>query len=157
MIFVTVGAQMPFDRLIRVVDEWAETRGRTDVFAQMGPTDFKPSHLKTERFLDPEAFRAQIERATAIVGHAGMGTIISALQNETPLLVMPRLKRYKEHVNDHQLATARKLEELGHILVAYEPDEVMPKLGKLDSFCPKQRVARPRGVAERIAQFFAEL
>ena len=58
MILVTVGAQMPFDRMTRAVDAWAGERGRTDVFAQIGPTDFIPQNIEWTAFLEPEQFRA---------------------------------------------------------------------------------------------------
>ena len=54
MIFVTVGAQMAFDRLIRGVDQWARERGRDDVFAQIGPAEYEPSSVRFVRNLSPD-------------------------------------------------------------------------------------------------------
>ena len=79
MIFVTVGAQMPFDRLIRTVDEWATSRARFDIFAQIGPSDFRPKSIGFERFIDPKEFRTAMRRQMALVAHASMGTILTAL------------------------------------------------------------------------------
>ena len=70
---------------------------------------------------------------------------------------MPRKKHFKEHVNDHQVATARKFEELGHVLVAYETEELPGKIEQLRSFVPRKREAQPQAVAERIARFLNEL
>ena len=91
MIFVTVGHQMPFDRLIRAMDEWAGARARRDVFAQIGRSDFQPKHIRTAPFLAPEDFERSMDEAAAVVAHAGTGTIIAALQRGKPLLVLPRL------------------------------------------------------------------
>src|SRR5690349_506002 len=90
MIFVTVGAQMPFDRLVRCVDHWAAGRGRRDVFAQIGPTAWRPENIEFVQFMEPPEFRARVTEAKAVVAHAGMGSIITALELGKPILVMPR-------------------------------------------------------------------
>ena len=91
MIFATVGSQESFDRLIRAVDEWAILRGRDDVFAQIGGSTLQPKHIKFTKFLEPNEFNRVIREASVIVAHAGMGSIISALELGKPLVVMPRL------------------------------------------------------------------
>ena len=80
MIFVTVGSNQPFDRLIQAVDAWAKAHPSVDVFAQIGSGDFQPSHLRYTRSMSPADFRAGLEAAEIIVAHVGMGTIISALE-----------------------------------------------------------------------------
>jgi len=80
-----------------------------------------------------------------------------ALSHNKPLLVMPRLKRYGEHVNDHQLGTARKFEELGHVLAAYTEDELPDKIQQLPNFVPVPRENQAHLVAERIARFLKEM
>ncbi len=86
-----------------------------------------------------------------------MGTIAMAMKNHKPLLAMPRMKRYKEHVNDHQVATAKKFEELGHLLAAYSIDELPEKMEQLRSFPPKRRETQAELVAQRIVKFLNEL
>src|SRR5688500_9921748 len=98
VIFVTVGAQMPFDRLVRAVDAWAE--GRTDVVAQIGESAYVPKTLRWTRFLEPEAFRRHYAEAKVVVAHAGTGSIITALQIGKPIIVMPRRAALRETRND---------------------------------------------------------
>ena len=131
MIFVTVGAQMPFDRLIQAVDAWAGRTQRSDVVAQIGPTELRPAHVQVERFLSPEQYSQYCEQADLIVAHAGMGTIITALQLGKPLLVMPRLGRLNETRNDHQVATAERFESLGVVEAAYDVATLEAKLDDL--------------------------
>jgi UDP-N-acetylglucosamine transferase subunit ALG13 len=76
-----------------------------------------------------------------------------AFDNAKPLLVMPRLRRYGEVVNDHQLDIARKFEQLGYLLAAYEVMELPDKIEKLKSFVPKKRQTQTKAVAERISTF----
>jgi len=78
MIFVTVGAQMPFDRLIRAVDLWAAHSGRDDVFAQIGEGGWLPEHIDWATKLAPIEFRERMKEADIIVAHAGTGSILSA-------------------------------------------------------------------------------
>ncbi len=123
---------MPFDRLIEVVDRWAGERGRSDVFAQIGPTDHRPAHIECSDFLEPDAFRARLEACSVVVAHAGMGTILSALQYGKPVLVMPRLARLRETRNDHQTATARRFAESGRVTAVYDVDALWEALDALD-------------------------
>lgn len=158
MIFVTVGSQMPFDRLIRWMDEWVGEQGRTDVEAQIGPSDYQARHLRTTQFLTPSEFRERIAAADAVVGHAGMGTIIESLQLGKPLLVLPRVGALGETRNDHQVATARRFSESGRLLAAYSREELISGLGDLGTHRPTGSLdanASPE-LIERIRRFVFE-
>lgn len=158
MIFLTVGTQFPFDRLIKSVDEVvSQNGGEEEIFAQIGDSSYRPHNIESVPSLEKEAFDQCIKQASAIVSHAGMGTIIMALDNRKPLLIMPRLKKYGEVVNDHQVAIAQKFEQLGHLLVAYSEDELPDKLHQLKSFVPKPRQNKAKVVADRIARFLDEV
>jgi UDP-N-acetylglucosamine transferase subunit ALG13 len=128
MIFATVGSQEPFDRLIRAVDEWAETRGRTDVLAQIGGSTFRPRHVQFTKFMDPAEFGKVMREASVIVAHAGMGSIISSLELGKPIVVMPRRGDLHETRNDHQVATAERFGAQGRIIVANDELELPQKL-----------------------------
>lgn len=140
MIFVTVGAQMAFDRLIRGVDEWAAARGRRDVFAQIGPTEFRPRHIEWTQFIDPAEFRRRVSEATVLVAHAGMGSIITALEAGVPILVMPRRGHLSETRNDHQVATAERFLALGRVAVAMDERELPDRLDQLGSLTAAGRI-----------------
>ncbi len=155
MIFVTVGHQMPFDRLIRAVDEWARQNGRNDLFAQVGDTAYRPSHMPAVRFLSPTEFQQRMREAKAVVAHAGTGTIIAALQLGKPLLVLPRLSRLGETRNDHQVATARHFADSGRILAAYREEDLPAMLDRLETFKPSGTIdgyASPE-LIERLRSF----
>lgn len=157
MIFVTVGANTPFDRLVRCVDEWAAERGRDDVFAQVGAADYRPAHLRWKERLTPEEFRDTLARARVIVAHAGMGTILTALQLGIPVLVMPRRAALREQRNDHQLATARRLAERGLVHVAMDEAELRARLDELVALPAAERIpdVAPPPLVERLRAFIA--
>ncbi|WP_322513886.1 glycosyltransferase [Rhodopseudomonas palustris] len=141
MIFVTVGTQGKFDRLIRTIDGWAGAHGRTDVFAQTGPSNYRSEHILTEQFIDPSEFRRRVEAASLVVSHAGMGSIITALELGTRVIVMPRLARLSEHRNDHQLATAKRFAEQGSIMVAFTEQELVDKLDQFQVLSETERLS----------------
>ena len=141
MIFVTVGAQMPFDRLVDTVDQWAERRGRGDVFAQIGPTDWRPRCIAWTQFLPPAEFRQRVASASAIVAHAGMGSILTSLELGKPILVMPRRGALRETRNDHQVATARQLADQGKVTAAFDEHELAWKLDELEAILAAERIA----------------
>ena len=132
MIFVTVGTQMPFDRLVKEVDAWAGARQK-EVFAQIGPSNLELLHIKTIPNLDPQEFDAKMQEATAVVSHAGVGTILTAFRLSKPIIVMPRLAMFKEHRNDHQLATVRQLKGRPGILIAMDEAELRAQLDALET------------------------
>ncbi len=158
MIFLTVGTVLPFDRLVRAVDQAIEAHLITmPVFAQIGQTDFRPAHMDWAATLEKAAFDRHIAEATYIIGHAGMGSIMIALEHRKRLLVMPRRKCYGEHVNDHQLVNARRFAALGYVLVAYDGAELPVRLRDLESFVPASRPSQADQVAHRVAQVLEQM
>jgi UDP-N-acetylglucosamine transferase subunit ALG13 len=86
--------------------------------------------MQSHEFLEPPQFREYFSSAELVIAHAGMGTILSALRYEKPLLVMPRRASLGEQRNEHQLATARRLKEMGKIVVAFDEDELRMRLAE---------------------------
>ncbi|AJY46970.1 glycosyltransferase [Martelella endophytica] len=132
MIFVAVGTQFPFDRMIEIIDQWAFERGVSDVVAQVGPSNFKSRAIKTYAYIDPLEFASFQRQAALLIGHAGMGTIIGALEMAKPLVIMPRLARFGEHRNDHQLATTQRFSNKPGIYVAKDKAEMFDLLDRRD-------------------------
>ena len=133
MLFLTVGYQMSFDRLTVAVDTWASHNTGIDIFAQVGPSEFKPSNLEWTQFLEPPEFSNKLQHCSGIIAHAGMGSILTALQFGKPILIMPRKGSLRETRNDHQIATARRFASYEQIIVAMNEDELPACLDKLQS------------------------
>ena len=141
MIFVTVGTELPFNRLVLQVNEWAQKAGRTDVFAQIGEGAIRPSHVKWRYFLEPQEFQRCFAEAHVIIAHAGMGTILTALNAGKPILVLPRRLHLGEHRSDHQLATAQHLRDMGQIHVAFNDEELRAALDAIDELSGCEKIA----------------
>jgi UDP-N-acetylglucosamine transferase subunit ALG13 len=140
VIFVTVGAQMPFDRLVRTVDQWAKDNNRNDVFAQIGQSEYRPLNMQWTNLLDPEEFKRKYEAAKVIIAHAGTGSIITALQLGKPILVMPRRANLRETRNDHQIATSEQFRRFDSVEVALDEIELITKLEDIDNLRGSQRI-----------------
>jgi len=119
---------MPFDRLIGAVDAWAASQQGKSLFAQIGETAYRPSHIEFAELLEPPEFKQRVLWADVLVAHAGMGSILTALQYGKPILVMPRLGRLKETRNDHQVATAERFRQMNKVVVAMDEAEIPAQL-----------------------------
>lgn len=133
MILVTVGSQMPFDRLVRAVDDWCGRTSRSDVLAQIGPGAWKPRHARFVEFMTPDEFRENVRSASLIIGHAGMGTLLTCLQFARPLIVMPRRAMYGETRNDHQVATVDRFASVKGLTAARDEGELAACLDRWQS------------------------
>jgi UDP-N-acetylglucosamine transferase subunit ALG13 len=83
--------------------------------------------------LEPKEFYETLVSASLVISHAGMGSIISAIELGKPIIVVPRQAALGEHRNDHQLATARSLRKSSRVTVALDETELVEKLRQLDS------------------------
>lgn len=132
MIFVTVGSQLPFDRLIKTIDQWAETDHKNQtIFAQIGDSEYKPQNIDFLSSITPDKYNAYFEKSDIIIAHAGMGTIISALEHGKPLIVLPRLASNGEHRNDHQLATSKHFSKFENIYVVDNETKLLSTMSNL--------------------------
>ena len=156
MIFLTVGTQFPFDRLVRAIDI-AVGRGciTEPVYAQIGESSYRPDNFVSVKSLKKALFDKYILHASCVISHAGMGTISMVLSNNKPLLVMPRRRKYGEVVNDHQVAISKKFEESGHLLAAYREEDLPKKIVELKSFVPRQRSSNSDVIINRISGFLS--
>lgn len=122
MIFITLGTQkFQFNRLLKKIDELiSEKKIKEKVFAQIGNSDYKPINFKYKEFLNKEEFEECVKKADLIITHAGVGTIITALNFDKRVIVVPRLAKYKEHVDDHQVEIAESFSKKGFVLSSGE-------------------------------------
>ena len=119
MILVTIGSMLPFDRMIRAVDIWARENRHEDLFAQIGDGQYQPRYMRWERMLGPREFSQKLDAASLLVAHAGMGTVISAMEAGKPIVVMPRRVAYHEVTTEHQVHTAEWLRDKPGVFVAF--------------------------------------
>jgi len=142
MILVTIGTQVPFDRFIKAVDELAETIDEPFV-VQALKGNYLPKNFKTVDFIAPDEFNRIMLETRLVVAHAGIGSILSAIDYEKPIIIFPRLASLGEHRNDHQMATAIAMNEKGYAYVAYDKKQLSDLLLSKDLVPLKRKTDQP--------------
>lgn len=133
MIFVTVGThEQPFDRLVRAMDELAADGTLDDeVFVQTGYCTYEPGYCGWARFVPASEMRSYMEAADAVVTHGGPSSFVEAMAVGKVPVVVPRLARFGEHVNDHQKAFVRLVaERQGGIVPVYDTDDLFSAIAE---------------------------
>ncbi len=134
----------PFDRLIKAIDVLAGEKAIAEpIFAQIGSGTYLPKHFPFVDFMSRSDFKDTIQNSKYIVSHAGTGTISAAIKNSKPILIVPRQRKHNEHVDDHQLETARFYTSLGSAIMATNEVDIAKQLTILYDFKPRPRVTNP--------------
>jgi len=127
MIFMILGTQkFQMNRLTKLVDNLtAEGKLDMPVIAQIGQSDYEPANFKFHRFLDKVDFDGLIAEADLIITQGGVGAVMTALKCRKPVIVVPRLAKYGEHVDDHQREIARAFAKKGFVLCCDDGDDLL--------------------------------
>ena len=122
MIFVTVGThEQQFNRLIEEIDKLKEEEIITsDVFIQVGFSDYQPQFCEWKQFLSYDEMNSLMKKSDTIITHGGPATFMNVIANGKKPVVVPRRKKFGEHVNDHQLDFCKRIVQEGYDLVVIE-------------------------------------
>ena len=157
MIFVTIGTHnQQFNRLLIEVDRLVEMGKIKNVIAQIGHSDYVPKHYKWFKFLDFDKMLELQKESDLIISHGGVGSITTALFLNKKIIVVPRLKKYNEHVDEHQFFTTKKLEEQGRIIAVYEVKDLGKALGRAKNFKPRKSSSKSR-ILEIVSNYLSSL
>lgn len=159
MIFVAVGTQFSFDRLIQYMDEWVISDNNTsnqDVIAQISDGKYEPRNLETHAFMNGDQYNNNIRNASVFVSHAGMGNIISARELGTPIIVINRQFKRGEHRNDHQADGLKWMAKLDGVYTASTKEELFTRLNQINNLTPadNKQVGSPE-LSNFIADFIS--
>ena len=135
MIFVTVGTQkFPFDRLLKKIDLLIEQKVITEtVVAQTGYSLYKPKYYTGKEYMEENEIGEYLRKARLVIIHGGTGGIIEAVTLGKKVIAVPRQKRYKEHVDDHQIEIIRQFSEKEIILGVQSVDEIESALKEIET------------------------
>lgn len=144
MIFVTVGTHnQGFERLIKTIDELVGQRKLNEqVIIQTGNTDYVPKNCKWFKFTILQNFIKICKKSNIIITHSGVGSIIIPLQLKKPIIVVPRLKKFNEHIDDHQLQIAKELDKQKKVIAVYDVNELLNAIKKARNFIPSKTVKK---------------
>lgn len=157
MIFVTVGTQrFPFDRLLKMIDIAMAANGFSDdLFAQIGSGKYVPYNYRYTKFCSNDLFTKLIEDCDLIITHSGVGTIMKGLERNKPIIVVPRLAEYGEHVDNHQVQLAKAFAEKNYVFMYNEGDNILDlvKKAKMHKF---ERYISQRDRVTRVLEDFID-
>ena len=116
-VFLTIGTKdYPFDRIIRAMD-------KKGVFMQIG-NSIKPKNAQYKRFMKKQEVYDKMDWADVIVCHAGTGTVMEAIDLGKKMVVVPRQKKFKEHIDDHQIDFSKYLSKKFGVCVVMDESKI---------------------------------
>lgn len=163
MIFLTVGSELVFNRMVKAVDAWAASNGPVQIIAQTGIStdgDYQPKYMSSKSLISPANYTQYCRDADFLIAHAGMGSIITALTMGKPIVIMPRREKFRETRNDHQVATAKRFADREGIFVALNEGEVAKAIQEAQNFVAQGKMQvtgafAPLEFTERLAHYIS--
>ena len=155
MIFVILGTQkFQLNRLLKTLDQYVEQgKIKEEIVAQIGYSDYLPKRYKYVEFLNKEEFDEMIQKADIVIAHSGVGSIISALNYEKPVIVYPRLAKYREHIDNHQTEIAYAFSKKNYVLYCHEEDDLLELLNKCKTFRFEEYVSQREKIVDIISNY----
>ena len=155
MILVLLGTQNnSFKRLLEEVQKNIDNGNiKEKVIVQKGFTKFESKDMEMYKELPSEKINKLIEQANMVITHGGVGSIISSITRGKKVIAVPRLKKYKEHVNDHQLDIINSFNDNGYIIGIHCVEELGEALTKIKSFVPKKYIQNTGKVINIVENF----
>lgn len=158
MIFITVGSQkFQFNRLLKEVDELIEQKIINEpVFAQIGVSDYLPKNYEYTDFMTQDRFNEKINDSDIVITHGGTGVIINALKRDKKVIAIPRLSKYNEHVDDHQIQLIDEFKQLNLIEPVYKISELKSALITIKDKKYDKYVSNTNEIIKNIKKFIEE-
>lgn len=155
MILVTLGTQdKPFNRLLDNIEEQIKKGNiKEQVVVQAGYTKYQSKNMKIFDLLDREEFQNLISKCDLLITHGGVGSILTGLKNNKKVIVAPRLAKYGEHMNDHQIQIVNNFVKEGYILGYYEDEDLEEILKKVKRFKTKKYISNTNKIISIIEEF----
>lgn len=162
MIFVTVGSRnYPFDRLFKKLDElYDEGIIKDKMFAQIGTSTYLPRNFEYKDFISQDEFLEKINECDIVVTHGASGSIMKALNAGKKTIVVTRLEKYGEHINDHQIQNNEAFASNNYVLMAdlelNDLGECLKKIKSKNNGLVKWENKDPMAIVNMIDNFIVE-
>lgn len=158
MVFVTVGSTAnDFSRLLIAIDNLVVRGKLSEVVAQIGNTTYRPQHYEHFDYAPFDQIRCYVKDAEFVISHAGTATLDTCLELQKRTIVVPRLRRYGEHPDDHQMQLAKALENKGRVLVAMTDEELERCISGIAGWQPTFAAKSTTSMIDAIDRSVAEL
>lgn len=158
MIFVTLGTQdKDFSRLLKAIDREIE-KGviKEKVIVQAGYTKYESKNMEIFDLLPTDEFNELIEKSSLVITHGGVGNILSAIKRNKPIIAAARLKKFKEHTNDHQKQIIDEFTKQGYILELRDFNKLGKMIEKAKTFKAKKFKSNTKNMIKLIEDYIEE-
>ena len=155
MIFVTLGTQNnSFNRLLEEVQKLIDNKKiKEEVIVQKGYTKFESKDMKLFSEVSQDEFNKLIDQSRIVITHGGVGSIISAITKGKKVIAVPRLRKYNEHVNDHQIEIIDSFNEKGYIIGIHSVEELGKALEEAVNFKPQKYIRNTGNILKLVEDF----
>lgn len=155
MILVLLGTQnKPFNRLLKAISREIKNGNIKDkVIAQTGFTSYSGDDIQCFDYRPKEELLELMNKANVVITHGGVGTIIECIDINKKIIVVPRLKKYKEHTNDHQLQITKEFAEKGYVLPLYNMKDLVKVLQDIKKFKTKKYESNSENFKNKIKDY----
>ena len=158
MIFVILGTQdKEFTRLIKEIEKLKKNKIISEeIVIQAGITKYQSNYMKIIDYLSMNEFEKYIKKSKFVITHGGVGSILDAIKHNKKIIAVPRLEKYGEHENNHQIQIVEKFAELGYIIGIENLEELGNKILKIDEFKPKKFISNNSKMIKLIEDYIGE-
>jgi len=155
MILVLLGTQNnSFHRLLEEIQKNIDNGNiKEEVVVQKGYTKFQSENMKLYSQLPVDEMDKFIDKADLVITHGGVGSIIMSIKKDKKVIAIPRLGKYGEHVNDHQLDIIKSFNDSGYIMGVDGVEKLEEALKKVRDFKPKKYIANTGSVIKIVENF----
>lgn len=155
MILVTLGTQdKEFTRLLKEIDRLID-KGiiKEEVIVQAGYTKYKSDNMTIFDYVSKDEINDYIEQASFIITHGGVGSIVDSLKCDKKVIAVPRLSKYNEHNNDHQLEVLKELGNNNYIYPVYDIEKLEDAIINIDSLVPNKYISDNSKIKNLISDY----
>ncbi len=159
MILVTLGTQdKSFHRLLEAIDKQIKKGNiKEEVIVQAGYTKYESNNMKIFDFIGYEEFSQFISKCDILITHGGVGSITTGLKNNKKVIVAPRLAKYKEHGNDHQMQIINSFEKKNYIIALYDFDKLGDYLKNIKNFKPAKYESNTKNMIKLVKKYIDKI
>lgn len=158
MILVTLGTQdKEFTRLLDALSKVIKNKKiKEEVIVQAGYTKYSSKDMKIFDLISPEELESLIKKCDLLITHGGVGSILTGIKNNKPIIAAARLKEYKEHTNNHQKQIIKEFEERGYLLELKDFDKLDELIIKAKKIKPKEFKSNTDKFIKNIEKYIEE-
>ena len=159
MIFVTLGTNdESFERLLKAIDKEIDKGNiKEKVIVQAGCTKYSSKNMEIFDLVTKEEFDKLISECDLLITHGGVGSILTGINKGKKVIAVPRLAKYKEHGNDHQLQIVENFSERKYILAVKDLNKLGKTIEKAKKFKPQKFVSNTHNIINMIEDFIDNL